>query len=129
MYYMLLVVFGMMGALSRYTLSLLIDTADYPLATLITNLAGSFLLAFVTQFLTQLPRLSPQVVSAVGTGFVGSFTTFSTFALESAELLQEGEYFRAASYISASLFGGLIACLLGIQAAKLLLIRKKGGKQ
>lgn len=125
MYYIFLILFGVMGAMSRYGLGLLIDTAHYPLATLIINLLGCFLLAFVTRFLTQLPALSPQLTSAIGTGFIGSFTTFSTFALESTELLQGGDYLSAASYIFISLFGGLIACVLGFQLGSVLLDRRK----
>ncbi len=72
MYYVLLVIFGALGATSRYILSFIIDAGQFPGATLIINLLGCFLLAFVTRFLSQLPYLSARLVSAIGTGFVGS---------------------------------------------------------
>ncbi|GMG67166.1 fluoride efflux transporter FluC [Tetragenococcus halophilus] len=126
MYYVLLVIFGALGATSRYILSFIIDAGQFPGATLIINLLGCFLLAFVTRFLSQLPYLSAKLVSAIGTGFVGSFTTFSTFSLESAELFQNGEYGYAGGYILASLFGGLLACIIGYQVSHWLIIRRKG---
>lgn len=125
MYYILLIIFGSLGAVSRYTFELLINTGHFPLATLMINLAGCFLLAFVTSFLSEVSFFSPRFTSAIGTGFIGSFTTFSTFALESAELIRIGDYLSAAGYIFASLFGGLIACALGFQASKILLSCRK----
>ncbi|WP_100486274.1 fluoride efflux transporter FluC [Sporolactobacillus pectinivorans] len=124
MYYVLLILFGVLGALARYALESLIHTSSFPLATLIINIVGCFLLAFVIQFLIWLPWLSSRMVSAIGTGFVGSFTTFSTFALESSQLIQKNLPI-AIGYILASLIGGLLACLLGYWTSKTLLIHKR----
>ncbi|WP_010631786.1 fluoride efflux transporter FluC [Sporolactobacillus vineae] len=120
-----LVLFGMMGAVARYAVELLIHTGSFPLATLIINLAGCFLLAFIVRFLTWMPWLSAQMITLMGTGFVGSFTTFSTFALESAQLIRVHPLI-AISYILTSAIGGLLAAILGYRASKLLLIRFKG---
>ncbi|MDD9150230.1 MULTISPECIES: fluoride efflux transporter FluC [unclassified Sporolactobacillus] len=131
MYYILLVVFSILGALSRYSLELLIHSQSFPLATLLINLLGCFLLAFVTRFLSWLPQLSTRVVSAIGTGFVGSFTTFSTFAFETFHLFQAGSYLLAFSYLMISSIGGFFACSLGYQTSKflLILIREKRSLQ
>ncbi len=128
MYYTFLVFFGMAGAMSRYALDLLINAGHFPLATLMINLLGCFLLAFVTVFLAGFSKLPSKLISAIGTGFIGSFTTFSAFALESAELIQTGSYLSAAVYISGSLFGGLLFGILGYQAGGLLLTIKGGKK-
>lgn len=125
MYYVFLVIFGVLGALLRYSIGLMIQT-DFPLATLLINIAGCFLLAFLTQFLNGIPNFPKKLVSAIGTGFVGSFTTFSTFALESAELLNLSDYIGAASYILTSLIGGLLACVLGYRSSEILLATGKG---
>ncbi|MFT8317614.1 MAG: CrcB family protein [Sporolactobacillus sp.] len=125
MYYILFAFFGIIGACSRYSLELLIPFHSYPVATLIINLFGCFLLAFVTRFLIWVPGLSQRLVSAIGTGFVGSFTTFSTFTLENAQLLNRGAYIAAASYLVFSIGGGLAACALGYRLSKMLLIHRK----
>lgn len=125
MYYCLLVVFGIVGASLRYALGLLISIDQFPLATLMVNLLGCFLLAFISSLLTQLPYLANTVASAIGTGLVGSFTTFSTFALESTTLIQDSNYLSAIVYILASLLGGLFACVLGYKSSEGLLTWRK----
>ncbi|MFX3619304.1 MAG: CrcB family protein [Sporolactobacillus sp.] len=125
MYYVLFALFGIIGAWFRYSLEILMPFHSYPVATLVINILGCFLLAFVTRFLIWIPRLSQQMVSAIGTGFVGSFTTFSTFTLENAQLLNRGAYIAAASYLIFSIGGGLAACALGYRLSKMLLIHRK----
>lgn len=128
MYYIYIVIFGMLGALSRYGLSVWMDMVDFPLATLAINLLGCFLLAFMTQYVARVTSLSYKFMSAVGTGLIGSFTTFSTFALESSTLIQMGDYIYAGTYIFSSLFGGLLMCIFGYRLSVILLIRRKGGR-
>ncbi|MFC4456535.1 fluoride efflux transporter CrcB [Deinococcus sonorensis] len=110
---------GALGALARHALSVLIQTrlgqgswAAFPLGTLVINVLGSFLLGLVIT-LNLRGLLSPALRLAFGTGFVGAFTTFSTFEWESDLLLRNGEAGRAALYLLGNLLGGYVAVLLG----------------
>lgn len=114
---------GALGALSRYLFTNLVQGAlqgssyaGFPLATLLVNVVGSFLLAFVTE-LGLRGLVSPAARVAVGTGFLGALTTFSTFELESQLLVREGEFVRAGVYVLANLTVGYLAILAGRAAA------------
>src|SRR5690625_1509556 len=74
---------GMIGSLSRYGISLLFDTShSFPYATLITNFIGCFLLSYILNNTYIRQKLSLEIRIAITTGILGSFTTFSTFSLE-----------------------------------------------
>lgn len=119
----------MMGALARYCISVLMDSEHFPVATLCVNLLGCFLLALFGNYIANVRSLSPTLISAFGAGFIGAFTTFSTFTLESVSLIQSEAYFYAGTYIFVSLFGGLIASILGYQLSVTLLVRRKRRKR
>ncbi len=114
---------GALGALSRYLFTNVVQGAlqggsyaGFPLATLLVNVVGSFLLAFVTE-LGLRGLVSPAARVAVGTGFLGALTTFSTFELESQLLVREGELMRASAYVLGNLAVGYLAILAGRAAA------------
>lgn len=95
---------GAVGALVRAFAGRLLRT-DFPLATLLVNVAGSFLLAYLHG------RVDTDAVALhalLGAGFCGALTTFSTFILETAILLRIGQRGRAAVYVAATL---LLCCL------------------
>lgn len=110
---------GALGALSRYFLNLFIQGrlgagswAAFPLGTLVINVLGSFLLG-LTIALSARGLVSPELRLAFGTGFVGAFTTFSTFEWESDLLLRSGDGLRAALYVFGNLLAGYAAVLFG----------------
>ncbi|MFD0697218.1 fluoride efflux transporter CrcB [Paenibacillus sp. GCM10027628] len=107
---------GIFGALARYMLSLAWNPASpsaFPWGTLICNFLGCLLLGFLA-FADWLP-LPLKLRSALTTGFIGSFTTFSTFSYETVSMLKLGHFFLAALYIGGSLWGGLAFTWLGIR--------------
>jgi CrcB protein len=93
--------------------------ARFPLATFLINVGGSFLLGFLGGLLAT--RALPHADSlrlALGVGFCGGFTTFSTFEYETHALLEDGAWLPAVANVSLSLFAGLVAVRFGVVAAK-----------
>jgi len=110
---------GALGALARYATGQWFNTGalaapgmGLPLSTLVVNVVGSFLLGLITTVGAR-GHLSPAVRTALGTGFVGAFTTFSTFELESDALLRGGHAGFATFYILGNLVLGYLALTAG----------------
>lgn len=110
---------GALGALARYATGQLFNSGalaapgiGLPLSTMVVNVVGSFLLGLITTVSAN-GYLSPVMRTALGTGFVGAFTTFSTFELESDALLREGHTGFATLYILGNLVLGYLALTAG----------------
>ena len=102
---------GMAGAASRWgLLEILPGNNSWPWQIFIVNMTGSFILGFIVSKPFQ--RLSPRSISALATGLCGSFTTFSMFSLDLAELLRSNQIAVALTYLGSSIIGGLIIFLL-----------------
>ena len=107
---------GALGALGRYWMSGLLNNAEYriPYGTLTCNVLGSFLMGVCFVLILEKSKLSPEMRPLLMVGFMGAFTTFSTFSMETIAMLQEGHVMSAAIYILlsvllclAALYGGL----------------------
>jgi CrcB protein len=117
---LLLVVFGALGTLARYSLQGVVQQrtgSSFPLGTLVVNLIGCLLLGGVAEYALAHLTFPPEWRIGITTGFFGAFTTFSTFSFETARLLQDGEWRRAATYILSSLVGGILAVVVGMRIA------------
>ena len=103
---------GGVGSLLRYGLSRALPAHGhaFPVATLVTNLVGSLLLGALIVAMTEIWAPHPLLRPLLGTGLLGGFTTFSTFA-EDARSLPPASSF---GYVAASLAGGLLAATLGM---------------
>ncbi|MBC2136115.1 fluoride efflux transporter CrcB [Listeria innocua] len=123
MYFLYVGVFGALGGMCRYAMNLWLGGGDFPSATLAVNLIGCFLLAFIMPFLAEKSRISLVLLNGIGTGFIGAFTTFSAFSVDTIELLQQGEVVLAISYILVSLIGGLVMVKFGRSFSNKLLRR------
>ncbi|MBC1546960.1 fluoride efflux transporter CrcB [Listeria sp. FSL L7-1435] len=123
MYFLYVGIFGALGGMCRYAMNLWLGGGGFPYATLVVNLIGCFLLAFLMPFLAEKSRISLVLLNGIGTGFIGAFTTFSAFSVDTIQLLQNGEVVLAVSYVFASLLGGLVMVKLGRMLSDTLLKR------
>ena len=112
---------GMVGTGGRYLVSAAVHSPEgWPTATLVENIVGSFLLGLLLEALLRRgaeSRHGRLVRLGLGTGVLGGFTTFSSYAIELERLLADGALLAATSYAVVSLVGGLAACLLGVIVA------------
>lgn len=102
---------GGLGAVARFSLDRVVTKRidrPFPFGTLAVNLSGAMLLGFFAGL-----SLSPHVALMVGTGFVGSYTTFSTWMLETQRLGEERQVVAAFANIAVSVVLGLAAAWLG----------------
>jgi CrcB protein len=89
----------------------------FPWGTFTVNVIGSLILGIITGAVAA-GGASPQVQLAVGTGFCGALTTYSTFSYETLRLLEDDARFFAAANVAASIIAGLCAAFLGVAISK-----------
>lgn len=123
-YYLVIAFGGAIGAMSRYWLSTFTEKYNpgvFPLGTFVVNLVGSLLIGIVFVVVSEKLQLEPQLRPLVMIGFLGAFTTFSTFSMDALLLMQQGYYGTAAGYIVFSVISCLFAAWLGMAVTRLVL--------
>ena len=107
---------GILGAISRYELGLIIADRpwQFPLATFIINISGSLVLGALLALIIERWRPSEYIRPFAATGFIGAYTTWSTFMVDTDDLVKDGHVAVAAVYAAASLVGGLVAVFVGM---------------
>ncbi len=114
---------GFLGANARYLLGGVIAerwSTAFPWATFAINISGSFILGLFLAFAEERPWMHPSSRLMFAVGFVGAYTTFSTFEYESIRLLQEGEMLLAFANIAGSVIAGLVAVFAGAALGELI---------
>ena len=113
---------GCGGAYARYSVSEVIPTSTggWPVATLFVNLLGAFTLGFLLEGLAKLGKdkgVRQTMRLMLGTGFIGAFTTYSTFSLDIHTLVVNHHITMALTYLIVTVAGGILLGALGIQVA------------
>ena len=113
---------GLVGTLCRYGLSGLVARRfgeTFPTGTIIVNVLGCFLAGFLYYLFQERFLVGEVVRTAVMIGFLGGFTTFSSFALQTLTLLKDGEVFLSILNIAISNAAGLLMVWVGYSLARL----------
>ena len=107
---------GSIGSVARYFMSTIQSPAwtGFPYAIFIVNVSGGFLMGVVTELMALKLNLSLEMRAFLTTGILGGYTTFSTFSLESAVLIQRGAYVTATSYVVGSAVVSIVALFAGL---------------
>jgi fluoride exporter len=119
--YAAIAVGGTLGCWARFGQTNLVQTVlgrEFPYATLSINVLGSFLMGFL--FIATLERLtlSPEMRTGILTGFLGGYTTFSTFSMELLLLVEQGDKMKAVVYLALSAILGFGGAFFGAYIAR-----------
>ena len=118
-----LLVGGAIGTVARYALSVFTYRAlgaDFPYGTLVVNLTGCFIIGFLAAITEEKFLFGTNIRIFLMIGFCGAFTTFSTFILETANLMKDGETFRALLNVLISVIVGFVVFRRGVLAGELI---------
>jgi fluoride exporter len=121
--YLLVGVGGFVGANARFLVGRGVASAfptRFPLGTFLINVTGSFLLGIVAALVARTASPGSEGMRlSLGVGFLGAYTTFSAFELETHVLLTDGDWFTATANVAASVLIGLLAVRAGIVVARM----------
>ena len=119
MKFLLVFIGGGVGAMARYfvTVNLAGKLGNFPIGTMAVNIFGSFLMGLVVGIIAGRSSLE-NVRLLLAVGFLGGFTTFSSFSAETLTLIQGGQIFSAMTNILVSVVAGLAACFAGLTLTK-----------
>lgn len=113
---------GGIGTLARYEIGLRYahpTPPAFPTATLLINLSGAFALGLLITLILERWPPARYVRPFAAIGFLGGYTTFSTFGVEAVRLFETGRFGAAIAYVAASALGGMATVFIGTMAARL----------
>ncbi len=107
---------GAVGSVLRFLISKIVQEKagiEFPIGTFVVNVVGAFLIGIFFAYLVEKMSVPASARAMLITGFLGGFTTFSTFSYESVNLLQEGEMAKLLLYVGGTNVVGIAMTLLG----------------
>jgi fluoride exporter len=123
MKYVMIALGGAVGAIARFALGAYVGQrmgARFPYGTFIINMSGSFLIGLIMTVLTERMQMSPNWRYLIPIGFIGAYTTFSTFEYETLRSLQEGQFTAGILNVVLSVTVGFLMVWLGVLAGRAL---------
>jgi fluoride exporter len=120
--YVMIAVGGALGALARYQLAALVQarvTAGFPWGTFVVNISGCLVMGVAATLLTDRLVVHPNWRFLIPIGFIGAYTTFSTFEYETFRAVSEGGWFIGAANVVGSVVAGYVALWLGVVLTRL----------
>src|SRR5689334_16883069 len=121
--YLMIALGGAAGAIARYQVAAVIQAripAGFPLGTLVVNITGCLVMGIAMTLLTERLVVHPNWRYLIPIGFIGAYTTFSTFEYETFQAVAEGSFLIGIGNIVASVVAGYVALWVGVAAARLL---------
>src|SRR5829696_8698989 len=112
---------GILGANTRYVVTVYVAErlgTAFPYGTLLINVSGSLVIGFFLTLATERFSIDPAWRLFFATGFLGAYTTFSSYTFEAAQLMRDGAYGLALLYLFGSVLAGMIGVFVGIVAAE-----------
>jgi fluoride exporter len=118
---------GALGAEARFGLARLLPTrpGQFPWGTFLTNVTGCFAIGVLMVLITEVWTGHRLLRPFLGVGFLGGFTTFSTYAVETRNLLQPGTVYLAFGYSAGTLLAAVLAVLAGVMSTRTLVLRRR----
>ena len=117
---------GFIGAVCRYLIGLILikEGCIFPIRTFMINILGSFIIGIIAALAVKNNSLNPKIILFLKVGICGGFTTFSSFALETSDLMKSGKVSVAVLYAVLSITVGVVAVIMGEQINFYLIIEK-----
>ena len=119
--YLMIAIGGSLGAIARYWVGAAVADrmgSKFPYGTLVINITACLIIGFSLVFLERRTELNPAWRFLIPVGFIGAYSTFSTFEWETFATIETGAFFLAALYVALSFFLGLLAVWCGVLLAR-----------